>query len=685
VSAWVQRRHVDAVTGERVKSTDPAAVWDEYETPVYFQGVSDPVWIKVDGAKVDEGEGTFPAMDLDYGELRKQAEAIRADRKKAKKAGRVRPTVKQKTPGVSETYRTAGKGAALFAGENSTLLESIADLDVLDQVRDLLDGFEVRRGRKRKDGTYKFVRLNKTAKGQEILDAFKSSAYAGTLEFLTWLFSQNRGKRWRDVDWAAVDELGEILQSSCVEEAQRTRMGQQCVGWEWYPPGAELRPLTERLSELPERAAKSYESNQHAERLRELVKRLRASLKKAAACLPPDTIKAIRRRINYLALLSREPWRIPAATICGADPSSGYQLCGFPAIEAEATQLKQACRVGYDPRWPLAESLSPDQAAELGLPVVVGREREGPEIGADEGPARTQAEAEAEPWPLSEPNPRKWSLVSAVAMAKKHPRTFKRPSAKKLAAIAPGDFVKAAFKASKGDKATERMWVIVTERDGDTLRGKLDNRPAFRGSGLRLGSRVELRLRDVYDVKKTNPDAQATPRKGGSKRKSTSSKAEPIRSRPNGAGPWGELLDLRARVIELEIETPRGVEVHTWHRDRPALFWSEKRRALVWVHGGKDPARWVDDAAKGPIASRHRQWHGDEPAERGEVEIPAGRLVKLGPALRIVYSAERYRDGVPRHHDFGADVAAYSQKGRGARVFSVRGGRLTLNDRGLVF
>ena len=26
--------------------------------------------------------------------------------------------------------------------------------------------------------------------------------------------------------------------------------------------------------------------------------------------------------------------------------------------------------------------------------------------------------------------------------------------------------------------------------------------------------------------------------------------------------------------------------------------------------------------------------------------MPAGRLAKLGPALRIVYSAERYRDGV---------------------------------------
>jgi hypothetical protein len=147
------------------------------------------------------------------------------------------------------------------------------------------------------------------------------------------------------------------------------------------------------------------------------------------------------------------------------------------------------------------------------------------------------------------------------------------------------------------------------------------------------------------------------------------------------------LLDLRARVVELEVEMPDGrVQIHTWNKDRPALFWSEKKRALVWVHGGKDPTGFVDDQdLAGAVVARHRKWHGADPSERGTVELPAGPLSKLGPALRIVYFAERYRDGRPRHHDFGAGVAAYAQKGPGARVFSVRGGRLTLNERGLVF
>jgi hypothetical protein len=181
-------------------------------------------------------------------------------------------------------------------------------------------------------------------------------------------------------------------------------------------------------------------------------------------------------------------------------------------------------------------------------------------------------------------------------------------------------------------------------------------------------------------------DRQAAREIAKSESGSASSSKKATRSNPSaGANPWGELLDLRARVISLEVETPRGVEVHTWHRDRPALLWSEKRRALVWVHGGRDPSQWLDGSTAGKVASRHRKWHGDEPTERGTVELPAGKLAKLGTALRIIYSAERYADGIARHHDFTAGVYAYAQKGRGARVFEVRGGRLTLNDRGLVY
>lgn len=179
-------------------------------------------------------------------------------------------------------------------------------------------------------------------------------------------------------------------------------------------------------------------------------------------------------------------------------------------------------------------------------------------------------------------------------------------------------------------------------------------------------------------------DRQAARALRGSKRSASSSTRSRARSRSN-PNPWGDLLDLRARVIELEVELPDGrIQVHTWHRDRPALFWSESRKALVWVHGGRDPSGFVDADTGGRVGRRHERWHGSEATEVGALELPAGRLHKLGPAVRIVYSAERYRDGIPRHHDFGPAVAAYAQKGRGARVFSVRGGSLTVTERGLV-
>lgn len=661
---YVTRRHVDAVTGQRVERTTPGAVWDGYELPVWFQGSTRPQWVTVDAAEVKESAGRYPALKVKWRDLEERAQQQHAAQQKAKKQGKLRPQVKQKHAGVAETFRTAGEGAADFLSNNWEMLETVGDLDVEDQVRDLLDGFEVRRGRKRKDGTYKFVRLNKTAKGAEILDAFRSSAERGAMEFLTWLFSQVRSKRWREVDWPAVDELGEILTTTCIEESGREgrRSQKQCIGWTWYPPGAELRPLAERLSELPERASRAFEVREHAKRLAELVKDLRAAVKKAKACLPEETEKAIRERINYLAKLSREPWRIPAATICGEDPQTGYQLCGFPAIEAEVVQLRKACERGYDPRWPLAQSLAVDEAERLGLPVIVAQERDAPDVADELGPGPTLEELQAIPWEPSEENPK-----------------AEPPSPGSL----PPDGRRMLWSTYEDAKKHYRK---QGER-GAALK-RLAARVAWAQVGrhfYKRGAKWQKRRRPL----KPNPDEldlrQQSLGLDGSKPKAPRGARAATRSNPKPRNPYGELLDLRARVMQLEVETPRGVEVHTWHRDRPALFWSEKRRALVWVHGGKDPTSWQDVETSGPVASRHRRWHGDNPSEVGELELPAGRLSKLGPALRIVYSAERYRDGTPRHHDFGADVAAYRQNGRGARVFEVRGGRLTLTERGLVY
>jgi len=661
-------RYVDAVTGEPVWYREPGAVFDHVAVPVSRAGSPYTTWVPIPPNEVRDIDHTINyelADSVNWDRITREAEEIRAKEAAAKKAGKVRPTTKQKVPGVTETYRNAGDAADLFLGQNWHFIESLGYLGAEDQIRAFLDGFEVRRGRARKDGTYAYKRLVDTKKGREIVDAFASTDEEGAREFLVWLFSQNRGKRWREVDWSAVDGLGDVLATTCGEEKQRTQNEElACTGWVWYPPAAGLRPLAERLQDLTPKAQRQLENQEYSGQLKTYVRELRAAFKKGKSCLPAQSQEVVKRRIAYLNKLAKEPWRVEFATICGPDPESGHQFCGFPAIAAEVAQLRKACEFGYDPNWPLAEALSVRGAEELGLPASVAT---GDPRPADiEGTPITLDELDSIPWQTTE-NPEgkkppppgtldddgRRMLWSVYESAKKHYRKQGERGArlKQLAArVAWSEVRRHYFK--RGGKWHRRKHVLARNPDALDLR------------------QAPLALR----------------RKGGSKPKRTSSSPRRTRSNPKPRNPYGELLDLRARVVELEIETKDGrVQVHTWHKDRPALFWSEKRRALVWVHGGRDPSGFTDAPTRGAVASRHRKWHGAEPSEVGAVELPSGALSKLGPALRIVYFAERYRDGRPRHHDFGAGVAAYAQKSRGARVFEVRGGRLTLNDRGLVF
>ena len=761
-NAWTLRawpRYVDAVTGEQVSGHQAGAVFQDVVMPYSVSGSSEITWVPVPANKVGRKTFTYAVKDgFGWADVARIGAKMRADQKAAKKAGRKRPTKKQKIPGVTETYRNAGDAADLFLSQNSAFIETTGYTGAEDQIRDFIDGFEVRRGRARKDGTYAFKRLNTTAKGREILDAFKDDDYAGAREFLVWLFSKNRGKRWADVDWGAVDGLGDILAETCGDTKAQSRDGEMsCTGWIWYPPAAGLQPLKERLQDLTPKAAAQLENQTHAAKLKALVKELRAALKKAAPCLPPQTQDTIRERIAYLAKLAKESWRIPGSTICGADPESGYQFCGFPAIASEVAQLRKACEFGYDPNWPLAEGLSENAAAEFGLPTATATGEARPlDI---EGQPVSLEDLDAIPWATEEnpggarpPSPGTldddgrrmlWTVYEA---AKKHysKQGERGAQLKQLAARVAWSEVKRHY-FKRGAKWQRRKHVLPREPDALDLRqGSLSlanpakyrpirwkvikhttpldrmnkkTRTEHRGDGYTFTVYTGNGKKRIGAVRrynfpeeilkggagysggdfKTMTAAKAAAnkhrraylkasKKDGSKANPPRELTKSVRSNPSPRNPFGDLLDLRARVVELEVEIAGGLtQVHTWNKDRPALFWSETKRALVWVHGGRDPVGFVDADVRGAVASRHRKWHGTDPTELGQLELPAGPLAKLGRALRIVYFAERYPDGRPRHHDFAAGVGAYAQKGRGARVFECRGGRLTLNDRGLVF
>lgn len=87
-------------------------------------------------------------------------------------------------------------------------------------------------------------------------------------------------------------------------------------------------------------------------------------------------------------------------------------------------------------------------------------------------------------------------LVSAAAMHKKHPKTFKVPAARTLAAIVPGDFIKVCAGA-------ERFWCVVLTVKGRGGVARVDNTVLnTKRHGLRYRDRIRWTFANVYQVMK---------------------------------------------------------------------------------------------------------------------------------------------------------------------------------------
>jgi uncharacterized protein YegJ (DUF2314 family) len=68
-----------------------------------------------------------------------------------------------------------------------------------------------------------------------------------------------------------------------------------------------------------------------------------------------------------------------------------------------------------------------------------------------------------------------YKLLNAIEQNKKYPETFEIPSKSEIENVKLNTFVKLWFEES--GKIPERMWVLVTEIDGDNFRGVLRNQP----------------------------------------------------------------------------------------------------------------------------------------------------------------------------------------------------------------
>ena len=86
-------------------------------------------------------------------------------------------------------------------------------------------------------------------------------------------------------------------------------------------------------------------------------------------------------------------------------------------------------------------------------------------------------------------------LESGLQRHQESPETFEIPDNELKELIEPGDLVKLMWSVARFPG--ERMWVRVTHRDGDHLKGDLENWPMF--VHIHPGERVEFRIDDIID------------------------------------------------------------------------------------------------------------------------------------------------------------------------------------------
>ena len=102
-----------------------------------------------------------------------------------------------------------------------------------------------------------------------------------------------------------------------------------------------------------------------------------------------------------------------------------------------------------------------------------------------------------------------WYLEDARELGEAAPYTFYIPSPEVIAMLRPGDEVKLIFRFEEDNDegeelAEERMWVRITEIDGDDFRGELDNQPLAIPE-LQLGDEIEFTSYHIIDTQLDDP------------------------------------------------------------------------------------------------------------------------------------------------------------------------------------
>lgn len=102
----------------------------------------------------------------------------------------------------------------------------------------------------------------------------------------------------------------------------------------------------------------------------------------------------------------------------------------------------------------------------------------------------------------------KWYVEDARALHEAAPYTFYIPSEAELGQLKVGDFVKLIFtteQALPDGFRGERMWVRITEINGDQLKGVLDNEPTR--IPIQSGTVLSFGLQHICQTEYDDPDA----------------------------------------------------------------------------------------------------------------------------------------------------------------------------------
>lgn len=108
-----------------------------------------------------------------------------------------------------------------------------------------------------------------------------------------------------------------------------------------------------------------------------------------------------------------------------------------------------------------------------------------------------------------------WTLEDGETIAAQYPDTFWIPEQAQREALQPGQVVKLIFRIAVEDEAgneevhVERMWVIVTGREGTLYQGELDNQP-YCTDEMNPGFPVCFEARHVINIHQEGDDEDYT-------------------------------------------------------------------------------------------------------------------------------------------------------------------------------